>query len=88
MTLYELVQSTYQAFTPPKKQTVSEWADENRVLVSESSAEPGPWRTSRAPYLKAPMDAFTQPGIWKIVIMASSQTGENGRRAQLHGPVD
>lgn len=76
MTLAELVLHTYQAFLPPKKQTVSEWADENRILVSESSAIPGPWRTSRTPYLKEPMDAFTQAGIWKIVFMSGSQTGK------------
>lgn len=85
MTLAELIRSTYQAFTPPKRQTVSEWADENRVLVSESSAEPGPWRTSRAPYLQAPMDAFTQPGVWKIVIMAGSQVGKTEAEMNMMG---
>ncbi len=36
--------------------TVSQWSDKNRFLSSESSAEPGPWRTSRTPYLKDIMD--------------------------------
>ena len=72
MDLSELLRATYAMFLPPKAQTVSEWADENRVLVSESSAEPGPWRTDRAPYQREIMDAFTQPGIYEIVIMASS----------------
>ena len=49
MDLSELLRATYAMFRPPKARTVSEWADENRVLVSESSSEPGPWRTDRDP---------------------------------------
>lgn len=75
--LQELASHTFSMFCPPKKQTVSEWADQNRVLVSESSAEPGRWRTDRAPYQREIMDSFTQPGVWQIVIMASSQTGKS-----------
>ena len=77
MDLSELLRATYAMFRPPKARTVSEWADENRVLVSESSSEPGPWRTDRAPYQREIMDAFTQPGIYEIVIMASAQVGKS-----------
>jgi len=72
----ELMRFTLEMFRPPKMQTVSEWADENRILVTESSAEPGRWRTDRAPYQREIMDAFTQAGVWKIVIMASAQVGK------------
>ena len=75
--LAELARYTYSMFRPPARQTVSEWADANRVLVSESSAEPGAWRTDRAPYQREIMDAFTQPGVWQIVIMASAQVGKS-----------
>jgi phage terminase large subunit GpA-like protein len=34
---------------PPPDITVSQWADENRRLSSESAAEGGEWRTDRAP---------------------------------------
>ena len=37
---------------PPPLLTVSEWAERHRVLGSRASAEPGPWRTSRTPYLR------------------------------------
>ncbi len=56
--------------------TVSEWADENRALSPESSAEPGPWRTSRAPYLRGIMDAFSEPTRETVVVMSSSQIGK------------
>ena len=75
--LHDLASHVFSMFRPPVKQTVSEWADKNRVLVSESSAEPGRWRTDRAPYQREIMDSFTQPGIWQIVIMSSSQVGKS-----------
>lgn len=83
--LNELAKSVFSMFRPPKKQTVSEWADENRVLVSESSAEPGRWRTDRAPYQREIMDSFTQPGVWQIVIMASSQIGKSEIELNMMG---
>lgn len=73
------------ALRPPRTQTVSEWADENRVLVTESSAEPGRWRTDRAPYQKEIMDSFTQPGIHSIVIMASAQVGKTELELNMMG---
>ena len=62
---------------PPENLTVSEWADKKRRLSSESSAEVGPWRTSRTPYLKEPMDAFTDPKVRHIVIVSASQVGKS-----------
>ena len=81
----ELARYTYSMFRPPAQQTVSEWADKNRVLVSESSAEPGAWRTDRAPYQREIMDSFTQPGIWQIVIMASAQVGKSEIELNMMG---
>ena len=72
----ELYLFTLLMLKPPRLLNVSDWADQNRILVSESSSEPGRWRTDRAPYQREIMDAFTQPGVWKIVIMASAQTGK------------
>lgn len=65
-----------EAWRPPEKLTVSEWADKYRVLVPQTSAEPGPWRTSRTPYLQAIMDAFSSSYIEKIVVECGSQLGK------------
>ncbi len=81
----ELARYTFSMFSPPARQTVSEWADANRVLVSEASAEPGRWRTDRAPYQREIMDAFTQPGVWQIVIMASAQVGKSEIELNMMG---
>lgn len=80
-----LLRFTYSMFRPPRPQTVSEWADENRILVSDSSSEPGPWRTDRAPYQREIMDSFTQPGIYEIVIMASAQVGKSEIELNMMG---
>lgn len=61
---------------PPPDLTVSEWADAYRKLSSESSAEPGQWRTDRAPYQREIMDAVNDPELEKIVIMSSAQVGK------------
>lgn len=74
--LDELVRDTLKAFRPPKMQTPSEWADDNRILVSESSSEVGRWHTDRAPYQRRVMDCFTDDSVWKIVLQSSSQVGK------------
>ena len=47
-----------EGLRPGVKLSVSEWADRHRILSSKSSAEQGPWRTSRTPYLREIMDAL------------------------------
>ncbi len=60
----------------PVEQTVSEWADANVVLSERISAEPGPFSTSRTPYLREIQDCFADPLIRKITMPASTQTGK------------
>lgn len=55
----ERVSQLAAALEPPPRQTVSEWADANRRLSSEASAERGECRTDRAPYQRAIMDALS-----------------------------
>ena len=61
---------------PPDDITVTQWAERYRRLSAEASAEPGPWRTERTPYLRGPMDAFTDPKVRHIVMVAASQVGK------------
>ena len=61
---------------PTPKTSVSEWADDYRMLSKGVSAEPGRWKTSRAPYQKEMMDAFTQQGVHKVVVKSASQVGK------------
>lgn len=66
-----------KALKPVPKTSVSVWADEYRVLSSEASAEPGRWRTDRAPYQREIMNAFTQAGIVRVVVKSASQIGKS-----------
>lgn len=55
---------------------VSEWADAHRVLPQRAAAEPGPWRTSRTPYLREIMDRLSPSDPTQIVVlMKGSQLG-------------
>lgn len=61
---------------PPPKLTISEWADNYRKLSKEASAEPGQWRTSRAPYQKEIMDSINDSTLEIVVVMSSAQVGK------------
>lgn len=54
---------------------MSQWADRERKLSPESSAEPGQWNTDRAPYQRGIMDAVNDPLIDTVVVMKSAQVG-------------
>lgn len=71
-----VVRACFKAFAPPPRQTVSEWADEHRILSSESSAEPGRWLTERAEYQRGIMDALSDPRVETLVVMSSAQVGK------------
>ena len=62
--------------SPPPRRTVSEWADSERRLSPEASAEAGWWRTDRAAYQRGIMDAVNDPAIENIVIMSGAQIGK------------
>jgi phage terminase large subunit GpA-like protein len=56
--------------------TISEWADRYRILSQRASAEPGPWRTERTPYLKEIMDCLSPSSpIERVVFMKGAQIG-------------
>ena len=82
-------------FQPPPRMTVTEWADSFRYLSPESSAEPGKYSSSRAPYQREPMNALSDPRVKRVVIMFGSQLGKTeiannfvGKRIHLEpGPM-
>lgn len=65
-----------EGLMPDPLLSVSEWSDRHRMLSSKASAEPGRWRTSRTPYLKAIMDCLspTSP-VERVVFMKGAQVG-------------
>ena len=75
--LNKAVRAAIAGIHPPENLTVSQWAEKHRRLSTETAAEPGPWRTTRTPYLREPMDAFTDPRVRHIVMVAASQVGKS-----------
>jgi len=71
--LAKLEKQAYLAFKPPKKLSLSEWADNYAYLSAESSAEGGRWRT--LPYQKGIMDAITNPNVEQVTLMKSARVG-------------
>lgn len=72
----DLFRDIFKILKPPPERTLSQWADEFRLLSRESSAEPGRWRTDRAPYQREMMDAITDIRVKKVVAMVSAQSGK------------
>ena len=81
------ISGAVKRFAPPESLTVDEWADKHRRLSPESSAEAGPWRTKRTPYLEEPMKAFTGPKVHKIVMVAASQVGKSELELNIIGYI-
>jgi phage terminase large subunit GpA-like protein len=72
----QILTAGMKAWRPPPKLTVSDWADSERRLDSQSSSEPGRWYTSRAEYQRGIMDACSDPRVKEVVVMAGAQLGK------------
>lgn len=55
--------------------TVSQWADKYRIIPAGTSNQPGRWKTSKTPYLRGIMDAFSDDRIEEIVFIKPTQVG-------------
>lgn len=78
MNKFEVTGYQYEALQflkPPEMLTVSEWAEEYRMVDSRSSAIPGRWSNDVTPYLKGVMDEFNNYETEKIVFVKSTQVG-------------
>lgn len=67
----DVIADLCRLWAPPTRLKVSQWADRNRQLTSESSAETGQW-TSKA-YQREPMDAISDPHVHTVVMMSATQ---------------
>jgi phage terminase large subunit GpA-like protein len=77
MRIEDVQESAAAVLLPPPDLSVSQWSDANRRLSSESAAERGEWRTDRAPYQRAVMDALSPSHpCEQIVLMSGAQLGK------------
>lgn len=71
-----LIEGFFAGIKPVPLLTVSQWADTFRYLDSKASAEPGLWRTSRTPYLRAIMDDLSSLSpVQEVVVIKGAQLG-------------
>lgn len=77
----------FSNYRPPEDMTVSQWAEKYRVLSRESAAEAGPWRNSRTPYMVEIMDAFDDPRVHDLSVVAMSQTGKSELELNIIGKI-
>lgn len=71
------LQAMGRALAPRKRRTVSQWADQHRVLSTKGSSLAGQWRTSRNPPLQEPMDACSaKAGVREVTLMFPIQFGK------------
>ena len=72
----ELGQAWRSGLLPDPALTVSEWADQHRLLSPRASAEPGRYRTGRTPYIREIVDALSPMNpTRRVVVMKSAQVG-------------
>ena len=64
-----------QLLCPPEQLTVSEWAEQYRMLNVKSAAMPGPWSNDVTPYLVGVMDEFNNYETEQIVFVKPTQIG-------------
>ena len=72
-----LYQVLIDSLEPRPDITCSQWADNNRLLSGKFAAEPGPWRTERAPWTREVMDCFSDGVTERIDCMFGSQLAKS-----------
>ncbi len=71
-------ESFWRGLLPDPLLTVSEWADERRILSPKASSEHGPWRTARTPYLRKAMnDLSATSKVREVVMVFGAQLGKS-----------
>ena len=73
--LQSVIQNARRMFLPPPPETVSEWADHNRILTREESPSAGLWNTNNTPYLREIMDTFTDKTTQICTVLKATQLG-------------
>lgn len=63
------------AWAPPERLSGSEWAERYHMLPRRGTAEPGPYRLDRTPYVRGILDALTDEEHTEVVLCKGVQIG-------------
>jgi len=75
----------HDLFKPPPRLNVDEWAEEKRILSSESNVIGGKW--TNYSYQVEPMRCFKDPDVEEIVICSSAQIGKTDIMLNILGYI-
>jgi phage terminase large subunit GpA-like protein len=64
------------AWKRPPRPPLTEWATRYYRLSDQYEANPGPYNLAAYPYLREIMDAFSDPDVERLTIVASTQVGK------------
>lgn len=65
------------ALKPPDEISIPDWVEKNVILTDKMSAEPGPFRIERTPYVRGPLLALGNPFIEEIVLVWGRQLSKS-----------
>jgi len=66
-----------ELLAPGEKLSVSEWAEQKRILSAKTSSFDGPWSHEYTPFLVAPMDCLSDAVTRQVTVMACTQSGKS-----------
>jgi len=73
--LSKVYKTLAKTWRPPPDLQIDSWSDQYRKLSSESSAEPGQWRTDRVPFQREIMKVINDPNVEEVTFIKSAQVG-------------
>lgn len=75
--IHPVIEAERSVLLPETRPGMLEWARENYVLSSKTSALPGPWSDEYVPFMREPMKRLSQPGPCTVIIAACTQAGKS-----------
>src|SRR5690606_19122428 len=82
--ILSVIQRGADVLKPPPIRTPDQWADEKRILPP-GSAEPGPFRSSRTPYMIPIVRACVDPMYRRVIVVTGSQMGKTDNLLNVMG---
>ena len=70
-----LVKSLFEHIRPVKPLSLADWNEAHRQLSRENSAMPGKYRLEMTPWLREPMECYTDAAYDAVVFLKSTQVG-------------
>lgn len=70
------LEAAWMGLAPDPLMDIDEWADKNRILSSVSSSEPGPYKTSRIPFMREIYKCLSPSSpIEEVIVQKGAQLG-------------